>query len=223
MLLTVSDSGQGIPAEHLPHIFEPFYTTKEEGQGTGLGLATVYGIVKQNGGFIWVYSEPGLGTTFKVYLPRAEAHAEKSTAARSREGSPQGHETLLLVEDEAAVRESTREFLSRSGYTVLEAPNGEDALRVSREYCGQIQLMISDVVMPKMSGPALALQLAAERPQMKALFVSGYAESTVLQHGKIDVTARFLQKPFGLRELGRKVREVLDEGRRLAQAAEALT
>lgn len=219
VLLTVSDSGEGIPAEHLAHIFEPFYTTKEEGRGTGLGLATVYGIVKQNGGFIWVYSEPGLGTTFKIYFPRADAQKAKETAVRPAQDSPQGHETLLLVEDEFAVRQSTRDFLTHHGYTVLEAQNGEEALRVSREYCGPIHLLISDVVMPKMSGPVLAEQLSAERPQMKTLFVSGYAESTVLQHGKIDVTARFLQKPFGLRALAQKVREVLDESKPLALGA----
>ena len=221
VLLTVSDSGEGIPAEHLAHIFEPFYTTKEEGRGTGLGLATVYGIVKQNGGYIWVYSEPGMGTTFKIYLPRAESQNVKATASSAAQDSPQGQETLLLVEDESAVRHATRDFLTRLGYTVLEAQNGEEALRVSREYCGPIHLLISDVVMPKMSGPVLAEQLIAERPQMKTLFASGYAETTVLQHGKIDVTARFLQKPFGLKALAQKVREVLDEKEPLARAAKA--
>jgi two-component system, cell cycle sensor histidine kinase and response regulator CckA len=219
VLLTVSDSGEGIPAEHLMHIFEPFYTTKEEGHGTGLGLATVYGIVKQNGAFIWVYSEPGMGTTFKIYFPSADAQEVKKAAVAANLDSPPGHETLLLVEDETAVRQSSRDFLTRHGYTVLEAQNGEEALRVSREYCGPIHMLISDVVMPKMSGPALAEQLSAERPQMKTLFMSGYAESTVLQHGKIDVTARFLQKPFGLRALTHKVREVLDGSKPLALGA----
>jgi two-component system cell cycle sensor histidine kinase/response regulator CckA len=219
VLLTVSDSGEGIQPEHLPHIFEPFYTTKEEGRGTGLGLATVYGIVKQNGGFIWVYSEPGMGTIFRVYLPRAESRDEKKEALRMEQKSPQGHETLLLVEDEPAVRQATRDFLTRSGYRVVEATNGEEALRVSREYGGPIHLMITDVVMPKMSGPELAEQLSAERSEMKALFVSGYAESTVLRHGKIDVTARFLQKPFGLRTLAQKIRGVLDESKQSANAA----
>jgi two-component system, cell cycle sensor histidine kinase and response regulator CckA len=222
VLLIVSDSGKGIPAEHLAHIFEPFYTTKEEGRGTGLGLATVYGIVKQNRGFIWVYSEPEMGTTFRIYLPPAESqNASPATSSLTTTHSPHGQETLFLVEDESAVRQSTRTFLTGLGYTVLEAPNGEEALRVSREYCGPIHLLISDVVMPKMSGPALAQQLLAERPQLRTLFVSGYAESTVLQHGKIDVTARFLQKPFGLNALAQKVREVLDESQSLARAAEA--
>jgi two-component system, cell cycle sensor histidine kinase and response regulator CckA len=210
VLLTVTDSGEGIGSEHLPHIFEPFYTTKEAGKGTGLGLATVYGIVKQNGGFVWVYSEPGLGTTFKVYLPRVQSPSGEVRATKPIEDAPGGCETVLLVEDEASVRQASRQFLARSGYTVLEANDGEDALRVSREYSGPIHLMVTDVVMPRMGGPRLAEQLAEERPDMKVLFVSGYAENTVLQYGKIDVTTRFLQKPFSLKALARKVREVLE-------------
>jgi PAS domain S-box-containing protein len=210
VLLTVTDSGQGIAARHLPHIFEPFYTTKEEGKGTGLGLATVYGIVKQNGGFIWVYSEPGLGTTFKMYLPRVRSLDGEVRISQPDETCARGCETLLLVEDEASVRQASRQFMARIGYTVLEATDGEDALRVSRDYAGPIHLMISDVVMPRVSGPRLAAQLADERPDMKVLFVSGYAENTVLKHGKIDVTTRFLQKPFSLKVLGKKVREVLE-------------
>jgi two-component system, cell cycle sensor histidine kinase and response regulator CckA len=222
VLLSVTDSGVGIPQETLTHIFEPFYTTKDEGKGTGLGLATVYGIVKQNGGFIWVYSEPGLGTAFKIYLPRAQsAISQARMAPIAQQHSPHGYETLLLVEDEEAVRKSTREFLTRSGYTVLEASNGEEALRVSREYCGPIGLMISDVVMPQMSGPNLAERLAAERPRMKVLFVSGYAENTILRHGKIDVTACLLQKPFGLNALARKIRELLAGSESLASGATA--
>ncbi len=210
VLLAVSDSGEGIPAEHLNHIFEPFYTTKEAGKGTGLGLATAYGIVKQSGGFIWVYSEPGLGTTFKIYLPRVHRVSEAELHPQAGKSSPHGQETVLLVEDEAAVRTSTSEFLVRCGYTVITAENGVDALRVSRDYIGLIHLMITDVVMPKMSGPQVAMQLAAERPDMKTLFVSGYAENTVLQHGNIDVTACFLSKPFGLSTLANKIREVLE-------------
>jgi signal transduction histidine kinase/ActR/RegA family two-component response regulator len=209
VLLTVTDSGQGIAAEHVAHIFEPFYTTKEAGKGTGLGLATVYGIVKQNGGFVWVYSEPGLGTTFKIYLPRVQSLDREVPIAKLVESSPRGCETLLLVEDETSVRQASRQFLVQSGYTVLEAKDGEDALRISREHCGPIHLMITDVVMPRMGGPRLAERLADERPAMKVVFVSGYAENTVLQHGKIDVTKRFLQKPFSLKTLARKVREVL--------------
>jgi len=210
ILLTVTDSGQGIAPEHLSHIFEPFYTTKAEGAGTGLGLATVYGIVKQNAGFIWVYTEPGLGTSFKIYLPRAKDATvvpQNSLPAESYSG---GCETVLLAEDEPAVRQSTREFLTLNGYIVLEAKNGTDALAIAREYKGPIHLMITDVVMPQMGGAMLAGELASERPGMKVLFVSGYAETTVQRHGAIDVTARFLQKPFSLRILARKIREILD-------------
>jgi PAS domain S-box-containing protein len=210
VLLTVADSGQGIATEHLPHIFEPFYTTKEEGKGTGLGLATVYGIVKQNGGFVWVYSEPGQGTTFKIYLPQVHSLSRDVRLIKPAEPSPRGCETVLLVEDEASVRQASRQFLIASGYNVLEAVDGEDALREAREHEGTIHLMITDVVMPRMSGPRLAERLGDDRPEMKVLFVSGYAERTVLQHGKIDVTKRFLQKPFSLKTLAKKVREVLE-------------
>jgi len=210
VMLAVTDSGSGIPPEHLSHIFEPFFTTKEEGKGTGLGLATVYGIVKQNSGFIWVYSEPRMGTTFKIYLPRVQQEIAEIQPSKPVELPLRGSETLLLVEDEAAVRESARQFLAQNGYTVLEAANGEDALRVSKDHAGAIHLMISDVVMPKMGGARLAELLLADRPAMKVLFVSGYAEKTVLRHGNIDVTIRFLQKPFSLKMLGRKIREVLE-------------
>jgi len=209
VLLAFTDTGQGIAPEHIAHIFEPFYTTKEEGKGTGLGLATVYGIVKQNGGFIWVYSEPGIGTTFKIYLPRVQQETGRMQPLKLVEESPQGCETLLLVEDEAAVRQSAREFLALKGYTVLEAKNGEDALCIARDYLRPIDLMITDVVMPHLGGAKLAGQLATERPNMKVLFVSGYAENTVLRHGAIDVTNSFLQKPFSLKALARKIREVL--------------
>ena len=220
ILLTVTDSGLGIAPEHLSHIFEPFYTTKEEGKGTGLGLATVYGIVKQNGGFIWVYSEPGLGTTFKIYLPRARQAKLALQPSAPLEDCPRGCETLLLAEDEAAVRQSIREFLSLNGYIVLQARNGAEALAIAREYDGPIHLMITDVVMPQMSGAKLAGELASDRPEMKVLFVSGYAEATILRHGAIDVTTRFLQKPFSLKALARKIREVLDaEKPALAAAA----
>ncbi len=219
VLLTVTDSGSGIAPEHLSHIFEPFYTTKEEGKGTGLGLATVYGIVKQNSGFIWVYSEPGLGTTFKIYLPQARQAKLALQPPVPVEGSPRGCETLLLAEDEDAVRQSTREFLSLSGYIVLEAKNGTEALALARAYSGVIDLMITDVVMPQMGGARLAAELAADRPEMRVLFVSGYAETTFQHHGAIDVTTRFLQKPFSLKTLARKIREVLDEAKPALAAA----
>jgi PAS domain S-box-containing protein len=212
VLLAVTDTGQGIAPEHLSHIFEPFYTTKAEGKGTGLGLATVYGIVKQNGGFIWVYGEPGLGTTFKIYLPRVKKEAGTAkTAVMPVQEAPGGVETILLVEDETAVRQSTGQFLRLNGYTVIEAKDGEDALRVAKNHA-TIDLMMTDVVMPRLGGAKLAAQLAATRPTMKVLFVSGYAESTVLRHGPIDVTNSFLQKPFGLKSLAVKIRQVLDTG-----------
>ena len=210
VLVIVSDSGQGIPPEHLANIFEPFYTTKEEGLGTGLGLATVYGIMKQSGGFIWVYSEIGLGTTFKIYLPQAPLAVEKVLLIVPATQAPMtGNETLLLVEDEAAVRQSTREFLSMNGYNVLEAKNGEEALAIVRNYAQAIDLMITDVVMPQIGGARLAEQMAIERPQTKVLFVSGYAENTLLRQGIFDVAHRFLQKPFTLRAMASKIREIL--------------
>jgi len=174
VLLAVTDTGQGIAPEHLSHIFEPFYTTKAEGKGTGLGLATVYGIVKQNGGFIWVYSEPGLGTTFKIYLPRVKKEAGAARPApKSVQETPRGLETILLVEDETAVRQSTGQFLRLNGYTVIEAKDGQDALHVAKNYSGTIDLMITDVVMPHLGGAKLGAQLASTRPVMKVLFISG--------------------------------------------------
>jgi two-component system cell cycle sensor histidine kinase/response regulator CckA len=209
VLLTVSDSGRGIEAEHLPHIFEPFYTTKGQGKGTGLGLATVYGIVKQNGGFIWVYSEPRMGTTFKIYWPRAQSAKTKPISAERPTEPAKGHETVLLVEDEEALRRATHEFLTGCGYTVLQAQDGLHALKIARQHRGAIDLLISDVVMPRMSGGDLARRLTSERPSMKVLFVSGYAETTVLEHGVIELSCSFLQKPFTLKALTLKIREVL--------------
>ncbi|HEY1463404.1 MAG TPA: ATP-binding protein, partial [Terriglobales bacterium] len=219
VLMTVTDTGQGILPEHVNHIFEPFYTTKEEGKGTGLGLATVYGIVKQNGGFIWVYSELGMGTTFKIYWPSAKKQPSQAKQDPMVEENSSGSETVLLVEDEDAVRQSACEFLTTRGYTVLQANNGEDALRVTEEHKGTIELMITYVVMPHMGGAKLAGQLSQARPEMKVLFVSGYAESTVQRYGSIDVTSNFLQKPFSLKILSQKVREVLQSPLVLAASA----
>jgi PAS domain S-box-containing protein len=219
VLLAVTDTGQGIAPEHISHIFEPFYTTKAEGKGTGLGLATVYGIVKQTHGFVWAYSEIGLGTTFKIYLPCAHSAKSCTAAPAPVQDCRGGSETILLVEDEAAVRRSTIEFLSMNGYTVLEAQDGQEALKVARSYAGPIDLMVSDVVMPHMGGVQVAEQLAAERPGMKVLFMSGYAESTVLRHGVIDVRNCFLQKPFALKALARKIREILEPVKTQARAA----
>jgi CheY-like chemotaxis protein len=198
-LLTVTDSGQGIAPEHLAHIFEPFYTTKEAGKGTGLGLATVYGIVKQNGGFVWVYSEPGLGTTFKVYLPQVQGLSCEVAVAKLAEGSPRGCETLLLVEDETLVRMASSQFLTRSGYSVLEASNGEEALRVSRAHAGRIDLMITDVVMPKMGGPMLAEWLADERPNMRCCLSPAMPKTLFSDMERLTSLLAFCRSPFQAR------------------------
>jgi two-component system, cell cycle sensor histidine kinase and response regulator CckA len=210
-VLTVSDTGSGIPADHLSHIFEPFYTTKPSGKGTGLGLATVYGIIKQNHGYIWVYSEAGMGTTFRIYLPCVEHHsATVEASARGAEAISRGVETVLLVEDEDPLRRAAAEFLGLRGYTVLEARDGLDALSVSKNYGSTIHLAVTDVVMPHMSGGQLAKELEAVRPETKLLFVSGYAGQTVADHNVVDVENNFLQKPFTLKQLARKVRTILD-------------
>jgi CheY-like chemotaxis protein len=209
VLLTVTDTGQGIPAEHLSHIFEPFFTTKEKGKGTGLGLATVYGIVKQSGGFIWVYSELGLGTTFKIYLPRIGAPARECERVTHVKEPLGGSETLLLVEDEAAVRRPAFEFLKGCGYTVLEARDGRDAILVAHAYKGPIHLLVTDVVMPYLSGSQVAEQVSKERPGLKVLYLSGYASPMLLQHGVTGLEPMFLQKPFTLKMLAWKIREAM--------------
>ncbi|HLK32429.1 MAG TPA: response regulator [Terriglobales bacterium] len=208
--LTVSDCGVGIEPAILPHIFEPFFTTKEKGKGTGLGLATIYGIVKQSAGHITVRSEKGTGTTFQVFLPRATAAAADSYRSARSGQALAGQETVLLVEDEQAVRDSEREYLERQGYTVIVAANGAEALEQAHS-CGRtIHLLVTDVVMPKMSGGELGQKLAAQMPHLKVLYVSGYAENTVLQHGLAELGSCFLQKPFTLKALAAKIREVLE-------------
>jgi len=207
--LSVSDTGSGMSSETRSHIFEPFFTTKEKGKGTGLGLATVYGIVKQSGGYIWVYSEPDLGATFKLYLPRVDAQPERLPPAAAPAANCQGSETLLVVEDEDGVRLLVRDYLRMKGYTVLEAGHGEEALRIAGEHSGEISLMITDVIMPGMNGRQLAERMAILRPAMKVLYMSGYAETAVYRKGVLEPGAPFLQKPFGPPDLGRKVRDVL--------------
>jgi CheY-like chemotaxis protein len=209
-LIIVSDDGAGILPAHLPHIFEPFYTTKPLGKGTGLGLATVYGIVKQNKGFIWAYSEPAMGTVFKIYLPCVGGREHAGEVDDGKNGSViHGSETVLLVEDEQSVRNATAEFLRLRGYTVLEAKDGVDALAVAKNTCSTIHLLITDVVMPNMSGGQLAKELAQLRPDTKLLFVSGYAGKTVLDHKVLDLETNFLQKPYTLKQLSLKIRSTL--------------
>jgi two-component system cell cycle sensor histidine kinase/response regulator CckA len=209
-LITVSDDGNGIPPEHMPHIFEPFYTTKPLGKGTGLGLATVYGIVKQNKGYVWAYSEPKMGTVFKIYLPCVAGRDQVGELdSHKSESLSRGSETVLLVEDEPAVRRATAEFLNMQGYTVLEAKDGLDALDVARHHYSAIDLVVSDVVMPNMSGGQLGKELTKLRPDTKLLFVSGYAGKTVLDHNVVDLEVNFLQKPYTLNELSLKIRDAL--------------
>ncbi len=212
LLITVSDNGAGIPPDHLPHIFEPFYTTKPSGKGTGLGLATVYGIVKQNRGFIWAYSEVGMGTVFKIYLPCVTGKGRKiGIRERNFEAAATGSETILLVEDEDAVRRASAEFLSLHGYTVLEAKDGLDALAVAKDYGSTIHLVVTDVVMPNISGGQLAKELKSRRPEAKVLFVSGYAGKIVMEHKAVNLETNFLQKPFTLKQLSSKIREALTQ------------
>jgi two-component system cell cycle sensor histidine kinase/response regulator CckA len=207
VMLSVRDTGMGMDKETQSRIFEPFFTTKEKGKGTGLGLSTVYGIVKQTGGYVMVQSEPGRGTTFQIYLPRAEGVAEKHMAPVALSASG-GTETVLLVEDEESVRQLVRETLVAKGYHVMEAENGESGIAVAAQHDGKIDLVITDVVMPGMGGRELVKQLAQSRPQTRVLYLSGYTEDAISE-GSIESGAAFLQKPFTLQNLSRKVREVL--------------
>jgi CheY-like chemotaxis protein len=213
VMLVVSDTGCGMAEAVRAQIFEPFFTTKEIGKGTGLGLATVYGIVKQSGGHIEVHSEVGRGTVFQIYLPRVP-DAERP---RHSLGGPttldQGSETILLVEDEASVRVTARHVLSASGYAVLEAADGEAALQICQQHAEAIHLLLTDVVMPKMGGRQLADLLQPLRPDMKVLFLSGYTDDALVRHGVQESHMAFLQKPFTPAALARKVREVLDQQR----------
>lgn len=210
VLLAVSDTGVGMSREMQSRIFEPFFTTKSEGHGTGLGLATVYGIVKQNGGNIWVYSEEGQGTTFKIYLPRAKEPVRPRYRLDSEIEVATGTETILLVEDDATVRELARRVLQMQGYTLLEAQDAQEALHLSTRYTGPLHLLVTDVIMPGISGKVLADQLRQTYPEIKILFMSGYTNNAIAHHGVLDSDVVFLQKPFGPVALARKVRQVLD-------------
>jgi PAS domain S-box-containing protein len=210
VMLAVSDTGIGMDAETLEHIFEPFFTTKEQGKGTGLGLAMVYGIVKQSGGYIYVYSELGRGSTFKIYLPKAEVKEEEPEARVAEVRSLRGVETVLVVEDEGSVRDLVKGVLERHGYRVLEARNGAEALQVCERHAVPVHLTLTDVVMPQMSGKELADRLREKYPQMKFIFMSGYTEDTALHHRVLEKAAVFVQKPFAPEGLVRKIREVLD-------------
>ena len=207
--LVVSDTGHGMDRATLGRIFEPFFTTKGVGQGTGLGLSTVYGIVKQSGGFIWVYSEPDLGTTFKVYFPVVITPPD---AADHRAPSPtaRGDETVLVAEDEEMVRGIMARTLRDCGYKVLEAPDGRVALEILKAEAGRVNLVIADVVMPDLGGRELAAQLAQSWPNLPVLFTSGYTGLDVVRRGLLDEGREFLQKPLAPEELARKVREMVD-------------
>jgi PAS domain S-box-containing protein len=208
--LTVSDTGEGMSQEVRENIFEPFFTTKELGKGTGLGLSTVYGIVKQNDGFIYVASEPGKGTTFKIYLPRFEAEITQAASEEAADKRPRGTETILLVEDDEAILNLSKTILEKLGYAVLTAHSPIRALHLVEEHPGELHLLITDVVMPQMNGRALAEQLGAIRPNLKCLYMSGYTADVIAHQGILDAGVNFIQKPFGSDDFASKVRQVLD-------------
>jgi PAS domain S-box-containing protein len=211
VMLSVSDTGVGMTPEIRDQIFEPFFTTKDKGKGTGLGLSTVYGIVKQSEGSIWVYSEPGKGTTFKIYLPRVDEPLEEAKKKVLKGECAGGSETILVVEDEEEVRKLAVQILSKHGYKVLEASHGGDALLICEQWKKEIHLLLTDVVMPKINGPDLARRLKFFHPGMKVLFMSGYTDAAILQNGVLDRKMPFLQKPFSMEGLAGMVREVLDQ------------
>ena len=208
ILLAITDSGTGMDSQTVERIFEPFFTTKEAGKGTGLGLSTVYGIVKQSGGFIWVYSEPSIGTTFKIYLPQSSGDVDvKETNGASHNLA--GSETILLVEDDEYVRTLAQKCLQRFGYRVLSAPSGPEALELAKQEESPIHLLLTDVVMPRMSGRELAMRIRPMHSGTRVLYMSGYTDEAVINHGIVEPGTHFLQKPFNPSELGQKVRDVL--------------
>ena len=209
-MLAVSDDGCGMDAENLEKIFEPFYTTKGVGQGTGLGLATVYGAVKQNDGFINVYSEKDKGTTFKIYLPRQAGPANDALAELQGEIRKSCGETVLLVEDESVVLEMAKKMLEGLGYNVLFPPSPAEALRLAAQHTGPIHLLLTDVIMPEMNGKDLAQKLKKVQPDMKCLYMSGYTADVIAHRGMLDPGVHFISKPFSILDLSAKVREALD-------------
>jgi len=215
VMVAVTDTGTGMTDKVKSRIFEPFFTTKEIGKGTGLGLSTVYGIIKQSGGYIWVYSEVGIGSTFKVYLPAVDAPAELPPGI-TQQPARRGSETVLLVEDEDGVRALMRQVLHKHGYNVLESRHGGEALLMCERHCGKIDLLLTDVVLEQMSGRELAERLIKVRPEMKVLYVSGYADDAIVHHGVLNAGVAFLQKPFTTEALARKIRYVLDGSARAA-------
>jgi len=207
-MLAVSDTGTGMDSETLSHIFEPFFTTKETGKGTGLGLSMVYGIIKQSDGYIMAYSEPGRGTTFKIYFPRTQESV--SPVHKVNDEIPSGTETVMVVEDEAALRELTRALLEDAGYTVLESSGAEDALETAKDMQRKIDLLLTDIVMPRLDGRELANQMVSLRPDLKVLYMSGYTDDIIVHRGVLTQGAVLVQKPFTKRTLLQKVRETLD-------------
>jgi len=210
VVLGVQDTGCGMDRDTQSRIFEPFYTTKELGKGTGLGLATVYGIVKQSGGYIWVYSELNQGTLFKVYLPRVDESVQPAKKNEPEAVVRESCETILLAEDSVSLREMAREYLESVGYVVLEAASGREALQKAKEFDGPIHLLLTDIVMPEMSGPELARHMTELRPEIKIIFTSGYTNDAIARQGVLDPAVAFIQKPYRPKALARKIQEVLD-------------
>jgi two-component system, cell cycle sensor histidine kinase and response regulator CckA len=210
VMLTISDNGIGMDTDTQNHLFEPFFTTKVQGKGTGLGLSTVYGIVRQSNGFISVHSEIGKGTTFKIYFPRTESDALRLESESALESKIGGAETVLVVEDERAVRSLASRILQCRGYNVIEASDGNEALQMAREFAGGIDLLLTDVVMPGMNGKELVSQMKEIRPGIKSLFISGYTNDAIVNHGILDPDVNFLQKPFTVEDLMRKVHETIN-------------
>jgi CheY-like chemotaxis protein len=219
VMLAVSDTGEGMGPETQARIFEPFYTTKEVGKGTGLGLSMVYGIVKQSGGYIWVYSEPDRGTTFKIYLPRVDQPAELVGGDTRTPKVQRGIETILLVEDDEQLRALTSSVLGHCGYNVLVASTPEDGLAICKSTSHDIRLLVTDVVMPRMNGRQLAEQAQQIRPGIRVLYISGYTNDAIAHYGVLDPGLWFLPKPYALSSLIAKVREVLDSAPEPSAAA----